>query len=124
MLSSDTTRVERWATGLNDYWSRIQSGLVELPIEINAIADRLYEQTKNEDEMINDHLEMLIELLQGYRVERIVLGDRFSFLIDFFSVQDLCKRFEEALQIEQKAIQKATQHQRRPLTSVELASKV
>lgn len=39
-------------------------------------------------------------------------------------VQDLCKRFEEALQIEQKAIQKATSQQRRSLTTAESTSKV
>jgi hypothetical protein len=70
LISTDTTQVERWATGLNDYWPTIQSGLVELPIEINAVAERINEQCKHEDEVINDHLDMLIELLQGYKVTK------------------------------------------------------
>ncbi len=69
MISTDSTQVERWATGLNDYWPTIQSGLIELPVEINAIAERINEGSKCEDEMINDHLDMLIELLQGYKVK-------------------------------------------------------
>jgi hypothetical protein len=68
LISTDSTQVERWATGLNDYWPRIQNGLVELPVEINAIAERINEECKHEDEVINDHLDMLIELLQGYKV--------------------------------------------------------
>jgi hypothetical protein len=69
LISTDSTQVERWATGLNDYWPTIQSGLIELPVEINAIAERINEGSKCEDEMINDHLDMLIELLQGYKVK-------------------------------------------------------
>ncbi|CAF5110897.1 unnamed protein product, partial [Rotaria magnacalcarata] len=83
LISTDPTRVERWATGPNDYWPTIQTGLTELPIEINAVAERINEECKREDEVINDHLDMLIELFQGYK--------------------DLCKRFEEALQVEQRA---------------------
>ena len=68
LISTDSTQIEQWATGLNDYWPSIQSGLVELPVEINAVAERMHEQCKREDEMINDHLDMLIELIQGYKV--------------------------------------------------------
>lgn len=68
LISTDTTRIERWATGLNDYWPTIQNGLCELPIEVNAVAERINEECKREDEVINDHLDMLIELLQGYKV--------------------------------------------------------
>ncbi len=71
LISTDSTQVERWATGLNDYWPTIQNGLVELPVEINAIGERINEEGKYEDEIINDHLDMLIELLQGYKVKRI-----------------------------------------------------
>ncbi|CAF4600482.1 unnamed protein product [Rotaria sp. Silwood2] len=103
LISTDSTRIERWATGLNDYWPTIQSGLVEIPVEINAVAERINEECKHEDEVINDHLDMLIELLQGYK--------------------DLCKRFEEALQIEQRAIQKATNQNKRSLTTNESSAK-
>ena len=68
MISTDSTRIERWATGLNDYWPTIQSGLVELPTEINAVAECFNEGYKWEDEIISDHLDMLVELLQGYKV--------------------------------------------------------
>lgn len=68
LISTDSTQIERWATGLNDYWPTIQKGLLDIPVEINAIAERIHEEGKHEDEMINDHLDMLIELLQGYRV--------------------------------------------------------
>lgn len=67
-ITADTTEVQRWATGLNDYWPTIQNGLGELPVEINAVSERIYEECKREDDMINDHLDMLIELLQGYKV--------------------------------------------------------
>ena len=70
LISADTTEVERWATGLNDYWPTIQSGLVELPVEINAVSERIYEECKREDDVINDHLDMLIDLLQGYKVSK------------------------------------------------------
>ncbi len=43
-------------------------GLVDLPVEMNAISGRMTEQCKCDDEVINDHLDMLIELLQGYKV--------------------------------------------------------
>lgn len=68
LISTDATPIERWATGLNDYWPTIQTGLVSLPVEINAIAERLLEQCKREDEMITDQLDMLVELIQGYKV--------------------------------------------------------
>ncbi|CAF3957253.1 unnamed protein product, partial [Rotaria magnacalcarata] len=103
LISTDPTRVERWATGPNDYWPTIQTGLTELPIEINAVAERINEECKREDEVINDHLDMLIELFQGYK--------------------DLCKRFEEALQVEQRAIQKATHQNRRSLTTSDSSTK-
>jgi hypothetical protein len=70
LISTDQTQVERWATGLNDYWPTIQSGLIELPIEINAVGERINEECKHENEVINDHLDMLIELLQGYKVRK------------------------------------------------------
>ncbi len=69
LISTDSTQVERWATGLNDYWPTIQTGLVEIPVEINAVAERIDEECKCEDEIINDHLDMLIELLQAYKVK-------------------------------------------------------
>ncbi|CAF0891827.1 unnamed protein product [Rotaria sordida] len=103
LISSDSTRIERWATGLNDYWPTIQGGLATLPFEINAVAERINEECRYADEVINDHLDMLIELLQGYK--------------------DLCKRFEEALQIEQRAIQKATNQNKRSLTTNEVSTK-
>jgi len=68
LISTESTQVERWATGLNDYWPTIQNGLIELPIEINAIGERINEECKCEDDIINDHLDMLIELLQAYKV--------------------------------------------------------
>ncbi|CAF0924773.1 unnamed protein product [Adineta ricciae] len=103
LISTDSTQVQRWATGLNDYWPTIQTGLVELPIEMNAVSERIREECIREDEVINDHLDMLIELLQGYK--------------------DLCKRFEESLQLEQRAIHKATNQNRRSLTTNDLSSK-
>jgi len=98
LISTDTTQVERWATGLNDYWPTIQSGLVELPIEINAVAERINEECKHEDEVINDHLDMLIELLQGYKVRKkkntffgcIIL----RFLFERIYVNDLKKHYK------------------------------
>jgi hypothetical protein len=39
-------------------------------------------------------------------------------------LKDLCKRFEDALQTEQRAIQKATNQNRRSLPTNDLASKV
>lgn len=97
LLSTDSTQIERWATGLNNYWPTIQTGLTELPAEVNAVASRINESCKCEDEIINDHVDMLIELLQGYK--------------------DLCKRFEDSLQTEQKAIQRASNQNRRSLTT-------
>ena len=68
MISTDSTDVQRWATGLNDYWPTIQTGLIELPVEMSAVSERIHEECVREDEVINDHLDMLIELLQGYKV--------------------------------------------------------
>lgn len=67
-LGSDSTTVDRWATGPNDYWPRIQVGLADLPLEMNALSERLKEQCKRDNEVINEHLDMLVELLQGYKV--------------------------------------------------------
>ncbi|CAF0910447.1 unnamed protein product [Didymodactylos carnosus] len=91
-LSTDTTEVDRWALGVNEYWSTIQKGLSQLPMELNAVAERITEQYKREDELISDHIDMLIDLLQGYK--------------------DLCKRFEIALANEQKTVQKLTNQRR------------
>ncbi|CAF4547415.1 unnamed protein product, partial [Rotaria magnacalcarata] len=41
-----------------------------------------------------------------------------------FLIKDLCKRFEEALQVEQRAIQKATHQNRRSLTTSDSSTKV
>ncbi|CAF5095423.1 unnamed protein product [Rotaria sp. Silwood1] len=87
ILGSDSTTIDRWATGPNDYWATIQIGLTDLPSEMNAISERINERYTRDDEAINDHFHLLIDLLQGYK--------------------DLCKRFEEALQNKQKAIQKS-----------------
>ncbi len=38
-------------------------------MEVNAVAERINEECKCEDEIINDHLDMLIELLQAYKVK-------------------------------------------------------
>ncbi|CAF4506320.1 unnamed protein product [Rotaria sp. Silwood2] len=103
-IGSDSTSIDRWATGPNDYWPTIQVGLSNLPVEIDAISERINEQYKRDDEVINDHFDLLIELLQGYT--------------------DLCKRFEDALQIEQKAIQKANNQQKRSSTATDTSSKV
>jgi hypothetical protein len=67
-LGSDPTTVDRWSTGFNDYWPRIQTGLLDLPIEMSTLSERLNEQYKRDDDVINDHLDMLIDLLQGYKV--------------------------------------------------------
>jgi hypothetical protein len=45
-------------------------------------------------------------------------------LIFFFMLKDLCKRFEEALQTEQRAIQKASNQNRRSLTTNDSSAKV
>ena len=98
LISTDSTQVERWATGLNDYWPTIQSGLVDLPVEINAVAERIHEECKHEDEVINDHLDMLIELLQGYRVmnrRSILVYNIFLFvLINRIYVNDMKKHYK------------------------------
>lgn len=54
--------------GPNDYWPRIQVGLADLPMEMNALSERMKEQCKRDNEVINEHLDMLVELLQGYKV--------------------------------------------------------
>ena len=69
-LGSDATTVDRWSTGSNDYWPTIQIGLADLPVELNAISERMKEQYKRDDELITDHVDMLIELLQGYKVRK------------------------------------------------------
>ncbi|UJR08914.1 hypothetical protein I4U23_013167 [Adineta vaga] len=102
-LSSDSTSIDQWATGANDYWPAIQLGLADLPVEMNAVSERIQEQCKRDDDVINDHVDMLIDLLQGYK--------------------DLCKRFEEALTIEQKAMQKTNNQQRRSLSTTDTSSK-
>ncbi len=80
-LGSDPTTIDRWATGHNDYWPRIQIGLVDLPVEMNALSERMNEQYKRDDEVINDHLDMLIELLQGYKVK-----EKIFFYIELISL--------------------------------------
>ena len=98
LISTDSTQVERWATGLNDYWPTIQRGLVDIPIEINAIAERINDECKCEDEMINDHLDMLIELLQAYKVKPffvfLSLSLEFGMFIERISVNDLKKLYK------------------------------
>jgi hypothetical protein len=37
---------------------------------MNAVSERIHEQCKRDDDVINDHLDMLIELLQGYKVTK------------------------------------------------------
>jgi hypothetical protein len=69
-LGSDPTTVDRWSTGPNDYWPKIQVGLTDLPVEMNALSERMNEQCKRSDEVINYPLDMLVELLQGYKVEK------------------------------------------------------
>ncbi|CAF1157950.1 unnamed protein product [Rotaria sordida] len=103
ILGSDSTTIDRWATGPNDYWATIQIGLTDLPSEMNAISERINERYKRDDEVINDHFHLLIDLLQGYK--------------------DLCRRFEEALHNEQKAIQKANNQQRRSSTTTDTTPK-
>jgi hypothetical protein len=66
---------------------------------------------------------MLIELLQGYKVKKNYFFLIFYFPL-FFVSKDLCRRFEEALQVEQRAIQKATNQNKRPLTTNDLSQKV
>ena len=39
-------------------------------MEITALAERINEQCKRDDDVIDDHLDALIELLQGYKVRR------------------------------------------------------
>ncbi|CAF1173442.1 unnamed protein product [Rotaria sordida] len=99
----NSTTIDRWATGPNDYWATIQIGLTDLPSEMNAISERINERYKRDDEVINDHFHLLIDLLQGYK--------------------DLCRRFEEALRNEQKAIQKANNQQRRSSTTTDTTPK-
>jgi hypothetical protein len=68
MLSNDAALVDRWATGPNDYWPAIRIGLGTLPVEINAVAERILEQYKRDDQILSEHLDLLIDLLQGYKV--------------------------------------------------------
>lgn len=37
---------------------------------MNALSERMKEQCKRDNEVINEHLDMLVELLQGYKVEK------------------------------------------------------
>lgn len=67
-LSADTSNIDRWATGPNDYWPAIQIGLASLPAEINAVSERLNGQVQRDSELINEHLDMLVDLLEGYKV--------------------------------------------------------
>jgi hypothetical protein len=80
---------------------------------MHALSGRIEEQCKRDDEVINEHLDMLIELLLGYKVNEWILVFLFIPNQPIISRQDLCKRFEEALQNEQKATQKANNQQRR-----------
>ncbi|CAF0967319.1 unnamed protein product [Adineta ricciae] len=98
-LSTDSTKVDRWATGANDYWPLIQLGLAQLPVEMGAVSERLQEQYRRDEDIINDHLDLLIDILYGYK--------------------ELCKRFEEALTTEQKAAGK----QRRSVSTTDASSK-
>ena len=70
ILGSDSTTIDRWATGPNDYWVTIQIGLTDLPSEMHAISERINERYKRDDEVINDYVDMLIELLHGYKVRK------------------------------------------------------
>ena len=67
-MSTDTSNIDRWATGPNDYWPAIQIGLASLPAEINALSERLNGQVQRDNELINEHLDMLVDLLEGYKV--------------------------------------------------------
>ena len=67
-LGTDLTTIDRWATGPNDYWPRIQQGLTNLPAEVNKLSLQIKDQYQRVDEIIADHLDALIELLQGYKV--------------------------------------------------------
>ena len=79
-LGSDPTTVDRWAMGPNDYWPRIQVGLADLPMEMNALSERIKEQCKRDNEVINEHLDMLVELLQGYKVNKKMFSTLDSFI--------------------------------------------
>jgi hypothetical protein len=51
---------------------------------MNALSERMNEQYKRDDEVINDHLDMLIELLQGYKVkEKIYFYIELIFFLGF-----------------------------------------
>lgn len=67
-MSSDSSTIDRWATGPNDYWPAIQLGLATLPNEMNSLSQQLTTQSKRDDELITEHLDMLIDLLEGYKV--------------------------------------------------------
>jgi hypothetical protein len=51
---------------------------------MNALSGRIKEQCKRDDEVINEHLDMLIELLLGYKVTEWIL---FSYRIHSFLVR-------------------------------------
>jgi len=93
-LASDPTTIDRWSTGLNDYWPKIQVGLTDLPVEINALSERMNEQCKRSDEVISDPLDMLVELLQGYKVEKqrnFFIYNQFLFRIYVNDLKKHCK---------------------------------
>lgn len=79
-LGSDPTTIDRWATGPNDYWPRIQVGLADLPVEMNALSERMKEQCQRDNEVINEHLDMLIDLLQGYKVNEEIISNHNPFI--------------------------------------------
>ena len=87
-LGSDPSSIDRWATGPNDYWPRIQVGLADLPMEMNALSERVKEQCKRDDEVINEHLDMLVELLQGYKVNLFLLDEIPSLQLDRIYAND------------------------------------
>lgn len=83
-LGTDLTTIDRWATGPNDYWPRIQQGLTSLPAEMNKLSVQIKDQYQRVDEIIADHLDALIELLQGYKVNSIsILASAVHFLLFF-----------------------------------------
>ena len=69
-LSSDSTMIDQWAMGSNNCWLTIQTVLANLPIEINAVSEKINEQYQRNDEAIGEHLDILIDLLQAYKVRQ------------------------------------------------------
>ena len=67
-LNLDSSVIDRWATGPNDYWPSIQAGLSVLPVEINSVSERIADQCKRDEAIVNEHFDMLVDLLQGYQV--------------------------------------------------------